>query len=263
MKKNLILVVIFAMSLLNVNAQLGKGLKNVGKAVANTAGNIAGELAADAVGNKVADNIVVFMDNSNNVSADDSEYIARLASLVSPNYLTAEGLALNYKVYENPEVNILACANGCIRIYSGMMDILTDDELVAVIATQIGHIANKDCRDALMKVASGDNASNAAGAQLEKMLSLSGEGLGTIVNELIQLPYSDKQNKAADKFAVTLLKKNGASTDGLVSATDKFAEMEANDAQAANDDSIELSPAYKYIRVNSNNASRASIVRSI
>ena len=260
MKKILILVAVFAVSSLSVNAQFGKALKNAGKAVASTAGNIAGDLAADAAANKVADNIVSYMDKSNVVSPDASAYTQRLASLVVTNYVLVDGLSLNYKVYENPEINILSCANGCIRVYSGLMDALTDDELVAVIANQIGHIANKDVRDALMKVASEDNATNATTAQLEKLLSLSGAKLGTVVNELLQIPYSEKQNKAADKYAADLLKKNGKSASALKAALNKFAEMEANDAKAANDDSIEWSPAYKYTRVNSGNAVRASIL---
>ena len=259
MKKILILVAVFAVSTLSVNAQFGKALKNVGKAVANTAGDIAGDMAADAAGNTVANNIVVYMDKSNNVSADNSAYTKRLASLVEKGFINVDGLSLNYKVYENPEANILACANGCIRVYSGMMDILTDDELLAVIANQIGHIANKDCRDALMKVASEDNAANATSAQLNKLLSLSGDKLGTVVNELLQIPYSEKQNNEADKYAVALLQKNGKSASALVSALEKFATMEAGDIVAANDDEAELSPAYKYIKVNSNNARRASL----
>ena len=257
MKKILILVAVFTVSSLSVNAQFGKALKNAGKAAASTAGNIAGDLAADAAANKVADNIVSYMDNSNVVSPDGSAYTQRLASLVVPNYVNVDGLSLNYKVYENPEINILSAANGCIRVYSGMMDALTDDELLAVIAVQIGHIANKDVRDALLKVASEDNATNAGTAQLEKLLSFSGDKLGTVVNELLQVPYSAKQSKAADKYAVELLKKNGKSASALKDALDKFAALESHDANAADDDSLELSPAFKYNRVNSGNAARA------
>ncbi len=262
MKKILVIAAVFAVSSLSVNAQFG-GLKNIGKSVASAAGNIAGDMAADVAANTVTNNVVTYMDKNNAVLADDNAYTKRLASLVGTNYVNVDGLSLNYKVYENPEVNILACANGCIRVYSGMMDLLTDDELVAVIANQIGHITNKDTRDALMKMATGDNATNATSAQLNKLLSLSGEKMGTFINELLQVPYSDSQNKAADKYAVTLLKKNGKKAAALESALDKFATMEANDAKAANDDSVELSAAYKYIRVNAENASRASLVASM
>ena len=258
MKKILILVTVFVVSTLSINAQFEKALKKAGKSVANTAGNMAADMAADAAGNAAANNIVVYMDKSNNVYADNSAYTKRLVSLVEKGFVDVDGLSLDYKVYENSEANILACANGSIRVYSGMMDLLTDDELLAVIANQIGHIANKDCRDALMEVASEGNAANATSAQLDKLLSFSGDKLGTIINELIQIPYSEKQNDEADKYAVALLQKNGKNASALVSALEKFATMEA----AMNDDEAESSPAYKYIKVNSNNARRASLVAS-
>ncbi len=244
-------------------AQFGKALKNVGKSVGGAVTAVAGDMAADVAANKVSDNIVVFMDNNNKVSADNSAYTKRLASIVGTNYVTVDGLSLNYKVYESAEVNVLACANGCIRVYSGMMDALTDDELLATIAIQIGHIVNKDTRDALMKVASQGNAANATSAQLEKMLSFSGDKMGSIVNELIQIPYSDKQNKAADEYAFNLLKNNKKDTKALVSALQKFATMEEMDKKAETDANAPVSGAAKYTRVNTNNAACASYVSSL
>ncbi|VEB54342.1 Putative metalloprotease yggG [Salmonella enterica subsp. enterica] len=41
---------------------------------------------------------------------------------------------MNYKVYETKDVNAFAMANdGCIRVYSGLMDMMTDNEVEAVI----------------------------------------------------------------------------------------------------------------------------------
>jgi putative metalloprotease len=165
-------------------------------------------------------------------------------------------------VYENPEVNIIGCADGCIRVYSGLMDAFTDDdELLAIITTQIGHIANKDARNALLKVTKKDQAGNAASAQLDKLLT--GEGLGTFVNELLQVPYTDEQNRAADQFAAQLLKKNGKGADVLVAALTKLGEWEAVDTETAEsgDTFAEQSPAVKYIKVSSNNAARAAALR--
>ena len=238
------------------NAQFGKALKGLGKAAKETATN----MASDAVANQVAQKVVNYMDQQNTVAAADSEYAKRLETIVG-NYKSVDGITLNYKVYENPEMNILACADGSIRIYSGMMDSLTNDEVLAVIATQIGHIANKDARNSLLQVASGDNAEKATSAQLEKMLSMSGDGLGTIINELLQVPYTLDQNKAADIYAVKFLKSNKKDASALASALTKFADMEVADAEAAEaDEFAETSPAAKYISVNKENAIRASLI---
>jgi putative metalloprotease len=263
-KKIFLLSIIAALITFNANAQFGKALKNIGKSVTNTAGSVAGELALDAAANTLSANIVVWLDNNNRVSADDSPYTTRLASIVGEKYVIVDGLALNYKVYENPEFNILALPDGYIRVYSGLLDALEDDdEVLALIATQIGHIVNKDARGNLLKAANKDQAGNAATAQLEKLLSLSGEKLGTFVNELIQVPYTEEQNKTADKYAATLLKDNGKSTDALASILTKLGELETNDTEAVQSEDVNatISPAYKYNRVSANNTLRASLVK--
>jgi putative metalloprotease len=264
-KKILSLSIITVLIAFSANAQFGKSLKNIGKSVSNAAGSVAGDLALDAAVNTLSANIVVWLDNNNTVSADDSPYTTRLASIVGEKYVNVDGLALYYKVYENQEFNILALPDGYIRVYSGLLDALEDDdEVLALITTQIGHIASKDARGNLLKAAGKDQASNAAAAQLEKLLSLSGEKLGTFVNELIQVPYTEEQNEAADKYAATLLKKNDKSTDALVSILTKLGELEANDAEAAQSEDINatISPAYKYNKVNANNTLRAFLVEN-
>lgn len=232
---------------------LGKAAKSAGKAVGDAAMGMAGDMAANQVSAKMA----AFMDNNNNVAQPDNKYYKRLEALVAPKYITVDDLTLNYQVYLNDEANILALADGNIRVYSGMMDLLSDDELLAVISTQIGHIANKDVRDNLMKIASEDNATKAAGNQMEKMLALSGDKLGSIVNELIQIPYTEEQNFAADTYARDLLKKNGSNVKALVSALNKFADLEEADAIASESEEGELSSAAKFIGVNSGNSLRA------
>lgn len=269
MKKTIVSIiasVVMVLCFTPVHAQFGKGLgKSLGKA-AKSAGDavvaVAGDAATDMAANKVSDKIVEFMDQNNKVATPESDYYKRLASLVGTKYVTVDGLSLTYQVYESAEANILALSNGSIRVYSGMMDILSDDELVAAIAVQIGHIANKDVRDALTKVSSEDNASNAAAAQLEKMLSFSGDKLGSVINELIQVPYTEDQNKAADTYAYDLLNKQGSKAEGLAAFLEKMAELEVADKAAAESETAELSPAAKFIGVNSANAGRASLIRS-
>ena len=238
------------------NAQLSRTLKNVGKTVEKVAGDVAGDIAA----NKATAKIVAFMDQNNTISEEGT---TKLNAIVGK-YTSVDGLALNYKVYESAEANIMALADGSIRVYSATMELFNEDELLALIANQIGHIANNDVRDALLKVASEDNASDATNAQLEKMLSFSGDKLGSVINELIQIPYTDTQSKAADKFAFDLLKKNGNKTEALHSALEKLAEMEAADKAAlAENELADVSPIAKFTKVNTNSSSRASLVASM
>lgn len=225
---------------------LGKAAKDAGKGVAAAAG----DMAADVAANKVSTNIANFMDNNNNVITDaKNTYNTRLTSIASK-FSNADA-TLNFKAYQNDEANILGLSDGSVRIYTGMMDLMTDDELAALIAVQVGHIINKDTRNALMKVVSEDNAGKATGAQMEKMLSMSGDKLGSVINELLQVPYTLDQSKAADSYAVNLL----GSSKALDSALTKLAALADADAEAAESDAA-LSAAYKYNTVNSDIASR-------
>lgn len=244
--------------------KLGKSLEKAAKGAGDAVVAVAGDAATDIAANKVSDKIIDFMDQNNKIADPSSEYYKRLAALVGTKYVSVDGLSLTYQVYETEEANILALTNGNIRVYSGMMDLLSDDELTAAIAIQIGHIVNKDVRNALTKVASEDNATTAATAQLEKMLSFSGDKLGSIINELIQVPYSEDQNKAADSYAYALLEKQGSNVSGLTSLLDKLGTLEESDKVAMESESeeAELSPAAKYIGVNANNSTRASLMRS-
>ena len=241
---------------LPANAQFGKALKGLEKSAKKSATN----MASDAVANQASAKVVTYMDQQNAVAASDSEYAKRLDSIAAK-FTSVDGLNLNYKVYENPEINIISCADGSIRVYSGMLDFLTNDEMLAVIATQMGHLANKDVRDAMMKVASGGNAEQASTAQLEKILSMSGDSFGTVINEFLQVPYTSEQNRKADEYAVKFLKNNNVETSALVSALNKFAELEAADAEAlAEDELAEISAANKYNAVNADNATRANLI---
>ena len=49
----------------------------------------------------------------------------------------------NYKVYLKKQVNAFALADGTIRIYSGLMDMLDDGELRFVIGHEMGHIVKE------------------------------------------------------------------------------------------------------------------------
>jgi putative metalloprotease len=64
---------------------------------------------------------------------------------------------VNYKVYETKDVNAFAMANGCIRVYSGLMDMMNDNEVEAVIGHEMGHVALGHVKKG-MQVALGTNA---------------------------------------------------------------------------------------------------------
>lgn len=206
---------------------LGKAAESAGKAVQESATDMIMEKGA----NTASDKIVEFMDKNNTVAADDSDYAKRLKTIMGSGFTQVDGKELNVKVYENEEANVIALNNGNIRIYSGMLDLLTDDEVKGLLALQVGHIQSKNVRDNLIKTASGDNAEDAGSAQIEKMLSFSGDQFGSVINELLQMPYSVEQNNKADKAAKDFLKSEKVDVAGYNSLLTKIHSLSQVDLE--------------------------------
>lgn len=132
------------------------------------------------------------------------------------------GMKLDIRAAWVININAFACANGSIRVFAGLMDVMTDDEILAVIGHEIGHIANADSKNAfktaLLTSALKDAADSAGG----KTAALSQSQLGELGEALTNAQYSQKQENAADKYGFEFLKgmskdpKNMASSLGVL-----------------------------------------------
>lgn len=71
-------------------------------------------------------------DAQSTVCGVDDPYTLRLNKIVS-GITSVEGIPLNFKVYKTKDINAFACADGSIRVYSGLMDTMDDDEVLGVI----------------------------------------------------------------------------------------------------------------------------------
>ena len=69
------------------------------------------------------------MDAENKVAPPNSSYAKRLQKVTAnmPGQIGKQKAV--YKVYMTSSVNAWAMDNGCIRVYSGLMDLMNDDEL--------------------------------------------------------------------------------------------------------------------------------------
>lgn len=264
MKKLFLVTSIFVVtSIVPAHAQfknLGKMLeKTVDKTVdkvTKKATDMATDAALEVGANKASDKLIKFLDSSNKLSATNSQYTTRLKNILEDNFQKVENKPLDIKVYETSEANVVTLNNGSIRIYSGMMDILKDEEIRALIAMQAGHIKTGNIRDNLLVAISGDNLDDMTESQLEKVLSLSGSKIKTILNEILQLPYSHAQNKNADNYAKKFLKKNGGSDkdySNLISKLRRLAQVDLDSKSTDSEDQIvqQASVASSFIKVNS------------
>ncbi len=150
---------------------------------------------------------VEWMDANNKIAPEDSPYTVRLRKLTA-GLKDANGIPLNFKVYETAEVNAFACADGSVRVFSSLMDIMTDDELLGVIGHEIGHVARRHSKKAfktsLMTGALLDCVSSTGG----RAAQLSNSQLGAMSEALVNARFSQKQEREADNYGFDFLKGN-------------------------------------------------------
>ena len=203
-----------------MNAQINLGEKALGAVQKGVASfTLSNEDAA-----KLSKAAVEQMDAQHEVAGPNDPYAIRLNRLFGK-HTSGEGYTLNYKVYKLKEVNAFATADGSVRVYSGLMDIMDDNELLAVIGHEIGHVANNDSRDAMRAAYQKEALIDGISSQSATVASVTDSQLGKIGSALIDSKHSRKQESEADLFAYEFLKKNGYNVNAAESAFRILAKM--------------------------------------
>ena len=96
---------------------------------------------SDAEVRSMSDQACAEMDAEANISGPNNPYSKRLDKIVNNLGHQINGTPITYKVYQADDVNAWAMANGCARVYSGLMDLMTDNEVEGVLGHEIGHVA--------------------------------------------------------------------------------------------------------------------------
>lgn len=223
MKKNFIksiAIVIGILVSLPASAQfnLGKAI-NAGKKAAKAMTLTDAQMAA------YVKESVDWMDEHNPVTPDDDPYTIRLKSLTE-GLTDADGIPLNFKVYRVIDVNAFACADGSVRVFSSLMDIMSDDELLGIIGHEVGHVAKHHSKNAFKTELMTGAMKDAIAASGGTAAKLSESQLGSLGQSLVNAKYSQKQEKEADDFGYEFLKSHGKNPWGMVQAFEKFLEME-------------------------------------
>lgn len=133
---------------------------------------------------------------------------------------------MNFKVYYVTDVNAFACPDGSVRVFSSLMDAMTDEELLGVIGHELGHVAHKDSkkgfRTALLTSALKDGIASTNGAAA----ALSESQLGSLGESLLNATYSQKQESKADGYGYEFLKKNGKNPWAMALAFERLKKLE-------------------------------------
>ncbi len=175
---------------------------------------------------------VDWMDKNNPVLPEDNPYTIRLRKLTE-GITDADGIPLNFKVYHVIDVNAFACPDGSVRVFSSLMDIMNDDELMGVIGHEIGHVVKRHSKNAFKTELLTGAAKDAVSATGGVAGALTDSALGSLGESLINAKYSQKQEKEADDCGYDFLVANGRNPWGMVMSFEKLSSMEGNQGKAS------------------------------
>ena len=165
-----------------------------------------------------------WMDTHNPLTKPDTEYGKRLARLTG-NIKEVDGLKVNFGVYEVVDVNAFACGDGSVRICAGLMDVMNDDEVMAVVGHEIGHVIHKDSKDAMKNAYLRSAVKNAAGAASNTVSAITESELGQMAEALADAQYSKKQESQADDYGVEFCVNNNIDPYAMAKSLTKLSDL--------------------------------------
>lgn len=221
MKKN-ILVIVLTLSVIGVQAQFGKVLKqgnvDAGKKLVKAATLTDADMAALSLES------VQWMDENNPVAASDDEYGQRLEKLVA-GFNNEDGLTLNFKVYLVSDINAFATPDGSVRVMAGLMDLMTDDEILSVIGHEIGHVKlghSKERYRAAYKISA---AKDLAVANTNSGKILADEEIGGFMENMLNAQFSQTNESESDEYGFNFLVKHNLNYHAMEGAFKKLADL--------------------------------------
>lgn len=167
-------------------------------------------------------------DASNQVAQASNPYALRLAK-ITEGMQNEAGLQPEIKVYIKDEINAFAMANGSIRVYSALMDQMTDDEIRYVIGHEIGHVNLGHTKKALQVAYAASAGRKAAAASGNTgAAALSDSAMGDLAQKLVCAQFSQSQEQDADQYALKLMRQNHYDPKAAVSALRKLEKLFGN-----------------------------------
>lgn len=221
-KITMIALLLLGMSF-TASAQFGKKI-NVGKALQAGKDVVSAVTLSDADIAAMCKEYVDWTDKHNPVAKPGTTYYDRLQKLVG-NIKEVDGLKVNFAVYEVVDVNAFASGDGSIRVFAGLMDVMTDDQIMAVIGHEIGHVIHTDVKDAMKSAYMRSAAKNAAGAASNTVAKLTDSELGQLAEAFAGAQFSQKQENQADDYAFDFCIKNKIDPYAMSSALNKLVEL--------------------------------------
>jgi len=164
------------------------------------------------------------MDRQNPLAPAKDPYAVRLAKLTQ-GLDTYDGLNLDIQAYLVKDVNAFAMGDGTVRVYSGLMDKMTDDEVRCVIGHEIGHVKLEHGQKRMKRALQQDAALSVAGTASVGVRQIANSELGGLLQNVMYAQHSQKAETQSDDYALNFMAANGYNQQGCPSAMDKLAAM--------------------------------------
>lgn len=173
---------------------------------------------------RLASEVARQSDREHEVAPPGNPYAKRLERLTAGHRKT-DGHEFDFKVYLSPTANAFAMADGTIRIYSGLMDMMTDSELIFVIGHEMGHVVENHIKEKLRLAYAGSAVRKAIASQQNEAGDIARSAIGALSESLLNAQFSQQEEREADDFGVMFLEQRGYDIQPAISALEKLAAL--------------------------------------
>lgn len=163
-------------------------------------------------------------DSKHRIAPPSNQYDKRLRRLVA-GYTQRDGHQFNFKVYLTKDINAFAMADGTIRVYSGLMDLMNDEELLFVIGHEMGHVVEKHSRKKVVLAYASSAIRKGLASQENEVGQIARSVVGAFAQQLTNAQFSQHEERQADTYGVEFLEAEGLAKEGAVSALWKLADL--------------------------------------
>lgn len=167
------------------------------------------------------------LDAQSQVLPESSPYTKRLRKIID-SFDGVNELPLNFKVYKEDQVNAFACADGSVRVYSGIMDVMTDEELAGVLGHEMGHVALHHTRKQMQKQMLTSATLQGIASTSQTAAQLTDSQLGAIGEAVLNAKFSRNMETEADDYGYNFLCEAGKNPWTMVMAFEKLQALSGN-----------------------------------
>ena len=178
----------------------------------------------DADVHRVTRLAIAEVDQKHQIAPAGNRYEARLRRLTSP-FLQRDGRTFDFKVYLTREINAFAMADGSIRVFSGLMDLMNDQELLFIIGHEMGHVVHDHTRRKVVMAYATSAVKKGLASQDNQVGLIAGSMIGAFAEQLVNAQFSQHEERQADRFGAVFLKAAGYDLGPAVSALEKLADL--------------------------------------